>query len=129
MSETCCGPNRDQGASVAPRETGASPQVDEHLGDQVHIGARSSNSLAIEFAEIPAGVFLMGNSRGDGYEADGESAVHEVSVNAFSIGATVITNAQFAAFVCDWDFSCGCVVRLGLVVCYLSLCSSICVCL
>lgn len=101
MSEACCGPKRDQRSHDAPANTEAAPQVDEHLSDQVRIGARSSNSPALEFTEIPAGVFQMGNPRGDGYEADGESAVHEVSVAAFSIGATVITNAQFAAFVSD----------------------------
>jgi formylglycine-generating enzyme required for sulfatase activity len=64
---------------------------------------------------IPAGTFWMGNPRGDGYPADGEGPVHEVSVDPFGMDATAVTNASFAAFVkatgyvtdaerCGWSF-------------------------
>ena len=101
MSEACCGPNRDQGAQNAPVNPDASRQGEQRVSDQIHIGAEASNTRVIKFAEIPAGAFQMGNSRGDGYEADGESALHEVEVAAFSISTTAITNNQFAAFVSD----------------------------
>ncbi|MFC8521413.1 formylglycine-generating enzyme family protein [Pseudarthrobacter sp. NPDC057230] len=49
--------------------------------------------------EIPAGVFLMGDSFDEGYATDGELPVHEVELGAFRIDATAVTNRQFAAFV------------------------------
>ncbi|MBJ7513619.1 MAG: SUMF1/EgtB/PvdO family nonheme iron enzyme, partial [Acidimicrobiia bacterium] len=85
----------------------ASSRPEFHSGEPVKQdedeigGRRVSNLPLMDFVAIPAGVFQMGNPRGDGYEADGESAVHEVSVGAFSLAATTITNAQFAAFVSD----------------------------
>lgn len=50
-------------------------------------------------AEIPAGTFSMGDPFNEGYDGDGESPVHEVSVSAFRIGATTVTNQEFAEFV------------------------------
>ncbi len=48
---------------------------------------------------IPAGVFAMGDSSGDGIAADGERPVHPVELAAFEIDATAVTNLQFARFV------------------------------
>jgi formylglycine-generating enzyme required for sulfatase activity len=48
---------------------------------------------------IPGGTFLMGNPRDDGYEADGEGPVHQVTVDPFWMDATAVTNARFAEFV------------------------------
>lgn len=41
----------------------------------------------------------MGDAFGEGYTADGEQPVHTVRLPAFHLAATVVTNAQFAAFV------------------------------
>ena len=48
---------------------------------------------------IPGGTFRMGNPRDDGYPADGEGPVHEVTVAPFWMDATAVTNARYAAFV------------------------------
>jgi formylglycine-generating enzyme required for sulfatase activity len=53
----------------------------------------------IDQAVIPAGVFAMGDSRGDGNRADGEDPVHTVQLNRFSIDTTSVTVADFARFV------------------------------
>lgn len=50
-------------------------------------------------AAVPAGSFQMGDSFGDGHPDDGEGPVHPVSLPAFRIDVTVVTNAAFAAFV------------------------------
>ncbi|HYO39455.1 MAG TPA: formylglycine-generating enzyme family protein [Nocardioidaceae bacterium] len=50
---------------------------------------------------IPAGTFHMGDAHGEGYPADGETPPHAVRLTAFGMGATAVTNAQFAAFVKD----------------------------
>lgn len=48
---------------------------------------------------IPGRTFPMGNARNDGKQADGESPVHEVTVDPYWIDATAITNARFTQFV------------------------------
>ncbi|MEN2739543.1 formylglycine-generating enzyme family protein [Microbacterium sp. X-17] len=50
-------------------------------------------------ADIPPGVFVMGDHTGDGRPADGERPVHEVSLPGFSIDVHTVTNDAFAAFV------------------------------
>jgi formylglycine-generating enzyme required for sulfatase activity len=47
----------------------------------------------------------MGDAKGDGQPADGEGPVHAVSVSAFSIDATSVTNAEFARFVADSGYA------------------------
>lgn len=48
---------------------------------------------------IPRGTFQMGDSFGEGYPADGELPVHEVTLETFRMDAVAVTNRQFAAFV------------------------------
>ncbi|MFX4270704.1 formylglycine-generating enzyme family protein [Propionibacteriaceae bacterium Y1685] len=48
---------------------------------------------------VPAGTFLMGSDAAEGFPADGEGPVREVSVSQFRISATAVTTADFAAFV------------------------------
>ena len=49
--------------------------------------------------QIPGGTFRMGNPRDDGYEADGEGPVHNVTIDPFWMDATAVTNARFAEFI------------------------------
>ncbi len=49
-------------------------------------------------ADVPGGTFWMGAPPGDGYADDGEHPVHEVTITAFEIGHTTVTNSQFADF-------------------------------
>jgi formylglycine-generating enzyme required for sulfatase activity len=46
----------------------------------------------------------MGDSAGDGNPGDGETPVHRVTVSAFSIDATSVTNRDFAWFVDDTGY-------------------------
>ncbi|WP_167268389.1 formylglycine-generating enzyme family protein [Paenarthrobacter ilicis] len=48
---------------------------------------------------VPAGSFLMGDSFGEGYPADGETPVHPVDLDGFRIDSTAVTTRQFAVFV------------------------------
>lgn len=54
---------------------------------------------SIEQALIPQQTFLMGDAHGDGNVLDGETPVHPVTLDAFSIDVTSVTNADFAKFV------------------------------
>ncbi|MET7754316.1 formylglycine-generating enzyme family protein [Streptomyces sp. NPDC005389] len=49
--------------------------------------------------ELPGGTFRMGDAFGEGYPADREGPVREVTVAPFAIAATAVTNARYAAFV------------------------------
>lgn len=53
---------------------------------------------------VPAQTFAMGDATGDGHPADGEGPVHPVTLPAFTIDATTVTNADFAAFVGDTGY-------------------------
>nr|WP_323749716.1 formylglycine-generating enzyme family protein [Curtobacterium sp. VKM Ac-1376] len=53
----------------------------------------------IEQATIPAQTFRMGDTLGDGRWGDGETPVHAVSITAFDIDTTSVTNDDFARFV------------------------------
>ncbi|MBR2579836.1 MAG: formylglycine-generating enzyme family protein, partial [Cutibacterium sp.] len=46
----------------------------------------------------------MGDSFAEGYPGDGETPVHQVSLQRFGLGATAVTNRQFAAFVKDTNY-------------------------
>jgi len=48
-----------------------------------------------EMVQIPGGSFLMGSETG----ADDEKPIHEVTIRAFKMDQTEVTNAMFAAFV------------------------------
>ncbi|MDP3967778.1 MAG: formylglycine-generating enzyme family protein [Nocardioides sp.] len=48
---------------------------------------------------VPAGTFAMGDAFGEGYAGDGERPVHDVTLPAYLVDATTVTNAAFSAFV------------------------------
>jgi formylglycine-generating enzyme required for sulfatase activity len=63
------------------------------------LSVADSGTHRLPQAEIPAGTFVMGDSTGDGFAADGELPLHEVSVAGFGIDAVAVTNSAFAVFV------------------------------
>lgn len=60
--------------------------------------AQTSSQHSIPQALVPAGSFVMGDSSGDRNPADGEVPQHRVTLEAFSIDATSVTNDDFARF-------------------------------
>lgn len=52
----------------------------------------------MEFVAIPTGTFRMGNEDEAGYPGDGEDPVRDVTLGAFEIATTAISNADFAEF-------------------------------
>jgi formylglycine-generating enzyme required for sulfatase activity len=71
--------------------------------DATTANRQAPNSLAarpaLKLVDLPGGTFRMGNPRDDGYAADGEGPVHEVTIDPFQLTPTSVTNAQFAEFV------------------------------
>ena len=78
----CCSPASDRVASAVapPVSTASEPKHDDMVA-------------------IPAGTFLMGTDYAEGFPADGEGPVRAVTLDAFRIDRTPVTNARFAAFV------------------------------
>lgn len=80
MSGSCC----------APRGRG-----DNHERPEPTTAARSFHGQVM----VPAGTFAMGDAFDEGYPDDGETPVHTVTLPAFALDATAVSNADFAAFV------------------------------
>jgi formylglycine-generating enzyme required for sulfatase activity len=60
---------------------------------------RGAARHAVEQVRVPGGTFDMGDHHGDGLPGDGETPVHAVTLDAFTIDAVAVTNVAFAAFV------------------------------
>jgi formylglycine-generating enzyme required for sulfatase activity len=76
----CCPPSRSQGQ-----------EVPQDLPDRGH----ASGDLVV----LPGGTFLMGTEDADGFPADNEGPVREVTVASFAIDPYCVSNARFAEFV------------------------------
>lgn len=81
----CCAPGR--GESPAPVASTAT-----HLAAEADLGER---------VELAGGEFLMGTEDAAGFADDAEGPIRRVQVDPFTIGATSVTNDQFARFVAD----------------------------
>ena len=87
-----CGmPHREQSLDI-----GAGPPSDAPAAGDAPAPA---DRHRVEQAAVPAGSFTMGDSSGDRNRADGEVPRHAVTLSAFDIDATTVTNADFARFV------------------------------
>lgn len=75
-------------------ETSTIESDDDGAGEGEGEGERG-----IAWRAIPAGTFRMGNDGADANPGDHEGPVREISLPAFRIAATTVTNAEFAAFV------------------------------
>jgi formylglycine-generating enzyme required for sulfatase activity len=83
---SCCTPGRGPVTITAPTAPA-----------RVRAALRATRQLLA----LPGGAFLMGSDDPDGFPADGEGPVRDVTVGAFRIAPTTVTNAQFASFVKD----------------------------
>jgi formylglycine-generating enzyme required for sulfatase activity len=85
----CAGGTRDAGTAAAPDPPlpGAQPGA-----------ARSDRPLRGQ-VRVPGATFVMGDAFDEGYPADGERPLHSVTLSAFAMDATTVTNAAFATFV------------------------------
>nr|WP_304503482.1 formylglycine-generating enzyme family protein [Corynebacterium lemuris] len=72
--------------------------------DKTGVSPVRATSAPGEFVNVPAGTFTMGDHHGEGYLQDGETPLHPVSLEAFRMQATTVTNAQFREFVEATDY-------------------------
>ncbi|MBA2950909.1 formylglycine-generating enzyme family protein [Streptomyces himalayensis] len=69
-----------------------------------HVRSPAALRAEKQLLSLSGGRFLMGTDVPDGFPADGEGPVREVTVGAFRIAPTTVTNAQFASFVKDTGY-------------------------
>jgi iron(II)-dependent oxidoreductase len=55
-------------------------------------------------AEVPGGTFMMGSAPDQVFSFDNEQWAHPVTLSAFGIARTAVSNAEFAAFVEDGGY-------------------------
>jgi formylglycine-generating enzyme required for sulfatase activity len=79
----CCVPSRQRAALL---------NLPAHSLERVTSGSTDG------MIKLDGGAFLMGTNSTEGFPADGEGPVREVSVDPFYIDATPVTNAQFTEF-------------------------------
>jgi formylglycine-generating enzyme len=84
---SCCGAGAGLGALPA-----MSPQP-------APARAPSGEDLPRVWCHVPAGPFTMGTNGPDAVPGDGEGPEREVTLEAFEIAATTVTNAEFTRFV------------------------------
>jgi sulfatase modifying factor 1 len=59
----------------------------------------STDAVCRPWCRVPAGPFSMGTDGPEAVPGDGEDPAREVTLAAFDIGATTVTNAEFTRFV------------------------------
>ncbi len=86
LPHPCCVPARQRAAILA-----ASRSVSLGL-------PRTSHGPIEDMVKLDGGAFLMGTADDDGFPADGEGPVREVSLDGFYIDKYPVTNLRFAEF-------------------------------
>lgn len=90
MSE--CGPS----CTCSPPSRGTTPLAGPR---PLPFGHSVRGEHRVSQARIPRGDYSRGDSSGDENRGDGETPRHRVSLDAFTIDATTVTNADFARFI------------------------------
>ena len=93
MSDQAAPPACCAGPAAVPGRTGSN----ESTGPATDL-PRGERSTRGQLA-LPGGGFAMGDPFDEGYPADGERPVHEVTLSPFLLDETAVTNAQYATFV------------------------------
>ena len=91
MSNACCAPDRPWGGGARRAKSAARSPSDRRTPP----ASRPPDGMTL----IPGGAFLMGTDDSEGFPADGEGPIREVSVSPFYMDEIAVTNAQFGAFV------------------------------
>lgn len=86
----CCSPR-----AAAPSPGAGRPAEGDAALPRAGSGARHGG----EWIALPGGTFRMGGACEEGFPEDGEGPPRSVTLSPFRIGATAVTNREFAAFV------------------------------
>ncbi len=83
----CCVPSKERAAKLAMTQTAAAERL------------RATGGSVDGMIRLDGGHFLMGTDYDEGFAADGEGPVREVTIDPFYADVTPVTNAQFGDFV------------------------------
>ncbi len=92
MADPCCVPSKARAAVLEISKRGTLARVRATAG--------SKESMV----RLDGGLFLMGTEDREGFPADGEGPVRNVTLDPFFIDASPVTNAQFREFVKATDY-------------------------
>jgi len=92
---TCCSPQR----RVPPAAQRDRNTITGSVSTLEALAALAPDQL--HMVGLAGGTFLMGSEADDAYPEDHEGPVRRAVVEPFAIGATTVTNAEFAAFVLE----------------------------
>lgn len=98
MSENmraCCSASRNQVV-----RQGSNDDCKENTSVQGLKGDKELSDMML----IPAATFLMGTDDKEGFPADGEGPVRNVTLSTFLIDVTAVTNKQFATFIKETNY-------------------------
>ena len=95
MEDGCCTPDAASVRNGAPGAARPGPRP----AAQAAVGGAHDDGRPMY--ELEATTFLMGTAAGDGFPADGEGPIREVSLSGFAIDLGAVSNDDFAAFVED----------------------------
>lgn len=96
---SCCSPST---SAVTEQDTSFSSSPPESAKSLTPAQRRATGAVTPvrhDLREIPLGAFLMGTDDPDQNAEDHEGPVRPVSVAAFHLAATTVTNGQFAEFI------------------------------
>ena len=95
MADGCCTPDARRTGNGVPGTAAPAPRP------AARATVNGAHDDGRPMCEFPATTFLMGTEAGDGFPADGEGPVREVSLSGFAIDQCAVSNDEFAAFVED----------------------------
>ena len=81
----CCGPSRSSATKPVP--------------PSLQVAIRDPSEVVRGMVAVASGPFLMGSDGPDAVPGEGEGPVREVTLSAYRIDATAVSNDQFAGFV------------------------------
>ena len=82
----CCVPSKQRAALLAYSSRASAERV------------RATGGSTEGMIKLDGGRFLMGTDNAEGFPADGEGPVREVTLDGFYLDAAPVTNEQFAEF-------------------------------
>src|SRR5215471_14530679 len=86
LPHPCCIPSRARAAALNVSRTASAGRV------------RANSGSAALMVKLDGGRFLMGTESDEGFPADGEGPVREVTLDPFYMDRYPVTNEQFAEF-------------------------------
>jgi formylglycine-generating enzyme len=95
----CCVPSSPGGVGGGGGRDDATTTTDTRIELPFDPPARDPRDVARGMVRIPGGAFDMGGDDLDAFPDDGEGPVRNVTLSAYLVDATPVTNRQFGAFV------------------------------